>query len=927
MAHFSSRSLLALTLLLVAAPAASAETISGVRKPDVRVVQSDVSPPVREMALVPPATEPSLGLIADPGAFPTQRPGFDVTEVPDPLVQDWTVPMGMPAPLVSFDGPSNTCGGCSPPDPNGAVGPNHVVTMQNSHYAIYDKTGTLLFGPTANNTLWQGFGGPCQNENAGDPVVLHDQLADRWVLMQFTAAGPQYFLCVAVSATPDPLGSYQRYAISTGTNFPDYPKMGLWPDGYYFSSREFAASEVGAGAYALDRAAVLAGSLTPTVIGFMTTGPSFNRGDGILPADLDGVIPPPAGSPAYFIGSMDDGGPDGAPDDALYIWEFDADFDTPANSTFTLEHTIPTAPFDSIFPCSGGRACIPQPGTTARVDILSYRQRPIHRAAYRNFGTHESLVTNQSVEAATGIAGNRWWELRDLSTTPILFQEGTFAPGVTDGIHRWMGSIAMDSAGNMALGYSASDATSVFPSVWYTGRLASDPLGTMPQGEGSIIDGTGSQTSAGGRWGDYTSMVIDPTDDCTFWYINQYLPTTSTTGYRLRVGAFRFDQCGAPSFFLQAMPPERTICTGGVATYEISIGAVGGFDDEVTMSADGHPAGTTATYTPNPVTPPDTSTLTIGSTGGAAPGNYVITVEGESAGPLVRTTEVELRVLNSGPAAPTLVSPANGATGIPSSATLTWNAVADALDYFVEVDDDADFSSPEFTATVTDPSATATDLVASTLYHWRVTAQNPCGDTPSTVFTFTTGLCGGALVFNDSGPASSYPSNLTLSGLTGSVASLSLEIYDLAHTFPDDIDLLLVAPTGQTLVVASDVGGGTDVSGIDLVLTDSAAALLPDSTALTSGTFRPSNVVSSDPFPAPAPAGPHGNPAPAGTATFASTFQGIDPNGTWRLFAVDDAAQDSGSIGGWCLVPTIDTMPFLDGFETGDTSRWSSAQN
>ena len=217
---------------------------------------------------------------------------------------------------------------------------------------------------------------------------------------------------------------------------------------------------------------------------------------------------------------------------------------TPANSSFTLAATVPVAAFDSQFPCSpGSRSCIPQPGTSNKLDILSYRQRPMWRLAYRNYGTHEALVTNQSVEAATNMAGVRWYEVRDPGGTPTIFQQGTYAPGVADGIHRWMGSIAQDKFGNMALGYSASDATTTYPSVWYTGRLAGDPLGTMPQGEGSIINGTGSQTGSQ-RWGDYTSMNVDPVDDCTFWYVNEYVPTTSSVGWRLRIGAFRFPECG-----------------------------------------------------------------------------------------------------------------------------------------------------------------------------------------------------------------------------------------------------------------------------------------------------------------------------------------------------------------------------------------------
>jgi hypothetical protein len=240
---------------------------------------------------------------------------------------------------------------------------------------------------------------------------------------------------------------------------------------------------------------------------------------------------------------MDNGGPYGAPQDALNLYKFHADFVVPANSTFTLTNVLPTAPFDSVYPCTGGggRACIPQPGTANKIDILSYRQRPIWRLAYRNFGSHESLVTNQSVEAAPNLAGTRWYEIRDPDGTPTIFQQGTYAPA--DGIHRWMGSIAMDSFGNMALGFSASNATTTFPSSWYTGRLASDPLGTLPQGEAAIVNGTGSQTGTQ-RWGDYTSMNVDPEDDCTFWYVNEWVPVTSSAGWQLRIGAFRFPACG-----------------------------------------------------------------------------------------------------------------------------------------------------------------------------------------------------------------------------------------------------------------------------------------------------------------------------------------------------------------------------------------------
>ena len=235
------------------------------------------------------------------------------------------------------------------------------------------------------------------------------------------------------------------------------------------------------------------------------------------------------------------------------------DFVTPANSTFGPPTIIPVSPFNSILTanCAATRQCIPQPTTANLVDHLGYRQRPTFRLAYRNFGTFESLVTNQSVEAGGGMSGVRWYEIRSPNTVPVIFQQATYAPGLTDGIYRWMGSIAMDRMGNMALGYSASNATTVFPSVRYTGRLVTDPLGTMPQGEGSIVAGTGSQTGSA-RWGDYTAMTVDPVDDCTFWYVNEYLPVNAGNTWRIRVGQFTFPppQCIPAPVSLQGFAVE-----------------------------------------------------------------------------------------------------------------------------------------------------------------------------------------------------------------------------------------------------------------------------------------------------------------------------------------------------------------------------------
>ena len=351
--------------------------------------------------------------------------------------------------------------------------------------------------------------------------MLYDQLADRWLLSQFTrlkAFPGVYGDFTDRRSDWEPI-SVGLLPLAAGNNFPDYPKAGMWPDAYYFSTREFAGGvhiRRGRRLCAGSRAG-LVGNPNPTMVGFLAP-PA--RHMWLVTACCRVILmeaTPPPGSPNYFVGSEDNNGPYGAPADALTIWKFHYDPVTPANSTFMLTNTLPTQPFNSILSlCSGGRACIPQPNTANRIDHFGYRQRPLFRLAYRNFGTHESLVTNQTVSAGTGpngvVSGIRWWELRSPNSSPIIFQEGTYAPGLTDGIHRWMGSIAMNSLGDMALSYSASNGTnpSVFPSVFYTARHAGDPPGQMTLGEGSIINGTGSQTGGGNRWGDYTSIDIDP---------------------------------------------------------------------------------------------------------------------------------------------------------------------------------------------------------------------------------------------------------------------------------------------------------------------------------------------------------------------------------------------------------------------------------
>ncbi len=470
-----------------------------------------------------------------------------------------TAVSAIPATLANFEGLSNqdnfnTFGfRVNPGDPNGAVGPNHYVEMINLVFGVYSKTGTLLVGPVDTGTLWSGFAIPDCTDPSGDPVVLYDQFMDRWLLSQFTTRGPTYYNCVAVSTTGDPTGSYFRYAFTTGVNFPDYPKYGVWTDSYVITTREFGpTTEYGIGVYALEKNKMINGQPARSVRFFIDgNDPSLLPlvGDGLLPANIDGKQKPMTDAAIPLVGTQDDGAGYGGTFDALNIWDLLVKWRSTPIATLSLNTQLPTAAFDSIFPCSpGSRDCLPQPGIVnpaQYLDILSYRQRPTWRLAYRNFKAYEALVTNQSVEASPGVAGVRWYEIRRTAGSYSLFQQGTFAPG--DGVHRWMGSIAEDKNGDMALGYSVVNGVDVFPGIRYTGRLAGDPAGQMTLGEGVVIDGSGVQTTLNSRWGDYTSMNVDPIDDCTFWYVNEYYTAagqaSSAAGWQTRIASFKLPGC------------------------------------------------------------------------------------------------------------------------------------------------------------------------------------------------------------------------------------------------------------------------------------------------------------------------------------------------------------------------------------------------
>lgn len=491
-------------------------------------VNYDVSMPLRDMRPPPiPIPIPPPQKIVVPkfsipnlvkntlGIDPYLQTKIGVEDAPPTLLNFEGVGQG-------FSGPNGTHDVTfAPSDSNSDVGPNHIVEVVNVSLAIFDKTGTALLGPIPINTVFVGFGGNCEFSNDGDPVVKYDKMADRWIISQIIFQKKPYMQCVAVSRTGDPTGAYARYAFPIKNDF-DYTKIGVWPDAYYATLNTFKGNNfTGAETCAYDRRAMLIGTNASQVCF------KFNSSvASLLPSDLDGKMLPPFGSPNYLI-NLASG--------ALNLWKFHIDWLCPEKSRITGPTKIAVAPF--YLPCGDGGDCIHQSETDQLLDSLG--DRLMYRLAYRNFGDHESLVVNHSIAAGRRI-GVRWYEIRSPMVGTYVYQQGTYAP---DGFSRWMGSIAMDRLGNIALGYSISGA-SMHPGIRYTGHATTDKLGVMGQGEGVIIEGTGSQTGNHlDRWGDYSSMSVDPVDDCTFYYTNQYLVENGSFNWHTRIASFKMPGC------------------------------------------------------------------------------------------------------------------------------------------------------------------------------------------------------------------------------------------------------------------------------------------------------------------------------------------------------------------------------------------------
>ena len=490
--------------------------------------------------------------------------------------------------LADADNGAVGLGLVNPPDNNADVGRTQIVETVNSIFRVYDKTGAPQTPVLRQSDLFATLGGQCAASDPGDPVVLYDRIADRWQISQFNFASndPPFHQCIAISKTGDAAGEYYLYDFVTpGTDFPDYPKLGVWSDGYYMSTRQFNPSFNGLGAFAFNRAKMIAGDPTAEQIFFAipldATYPS-GASSGIQPSDHDGLLPPPAGAPNVF--AIYDSDEFGAGDE-VHLFDFHADFAIPLNSTFTerAESPLTVPAFDDNGPPT--RAAIEEPAPGEALDSIA--DRLMHRLSYRNLNGTESLVTNHTVnvsgvavtDASDYQAASRYYEFRKSSPggAYAVYDAATYAPDAGNGatgINRWMGSTAIDGQGNLAMGYSSSS-TTLFPSITYVGRNF-DQLGTSLTNEVTLFSGLGTQAAgSGNRWGDYTSMSVDPVDDCTFWYANEYDPAGDTGfNWHTRIGNFKFTTCTPPA--QGTLSGTVTACDSGAAIGEVLISVTGG---------------------------------------------------------------------------------------------------------------------------------------------------------------------------------------------------------------------------------------------------------------------------------------------------------------------------------------------------------------
>lgn len=516
------RSITMTAVLLVASALTSVAQSDVAAEHVVLGMEHQQSRPVSEIMVITPHDEVQRIIEVKPVPH-FSAGGVDKALQSQPVITSATVTSG-----VGFDGVGTTMSGFvmtgEPSDTNLSVGSTQVVEWVNTMYAIWDKNGGLLFGPTNGNTPWQGStiaNGRCASDNSGDPIVLYDKQNQRWIFTQFAVSAAPYYQCIAVSKTSDARGPYNLYAASFGSYFNDYPKVGVFDGNYYFSFNLFFRGRNFSGA---DACVVNGNAVRSGAAASMTCNNVSKSYGSLLPADVDGAsgatgttAAPATGTAEYFLNFGSN---------SLNVWRMTA------SGAISGPTNIPVAAFSAA--CGGG-TCIPQAGTSQQLDSLG--DRLMYRLSYRNFGSYASLLVNHSVAGGSSNTGVRWYELRDSGSVPSVYQQGTFAP---DSSYRWMGSVAQDKLGNIAAGYSISGST-IDAGINIASRAPTDTLGVLGN-EQTILTSTHYQ-SGHSRWGDYSSMSVDPADDCTMWYAQEYMPSSGDFKWGTHINSFKLGSC------------------------------------------------------------------------------------------------------------------------------------------------------------------------------------------------------------------------------------------------------------------------------------------------------------------------------------------------------------------------------------------------
>lgn len=827
----------------------------------------------------------------------------------------------------NFDG--ITASGFAPSDNNMAVGPNHVIEIINhssgSQFIIWNKAGAVVQGPTVLTSL-TGIAG------AGDPVVMYDQLADRWILTEFAGASINT-LVWAVSTTNDPTGTYKIYSYTFAYSA-DYPHYSVWHNAYYGITHDFQPSYVGSSIYAFDRAAMLAGAATATVVSFRfdQTPEIRNRMFTNLPVHQEGpAVSNQSGLFSFFEDDSDTGDPNDV--DSIFTFTYTPNFTNPALSVIGPMESIVSAPFTSTL--CGAAACITQPAGGQA--IRGIEGQLMHKVSYRNFGTHESMVANFTTNVGSGIGGVRWWELRRTGGAGAwsMYQQGTVSG--TDNNNRYMGSITQNANGDIGLIYNVNGPGTppVFPSLRITGRTTCDPLGQMSIPETSVIEGT--VVNGTNRMGDYNTLSVDPSNG-SFWGVGQYCRTGTSPAtfgnWATRMVNFTITGGGAQ---ITSQPANSTVCVGTTASFSVTANAGGALSYQWQVSTD--------------------NGVTWAPIGGATAAVYSFTaVAGDngkqfrcivsSAGcPVVATSNAAILTITTLSQGGTMSSSSTSACAGPNSTTLTltgsigniirWESSIDAgvtwvnianttttltvtnltqtTQYRALVQSSGCLAAYSTTATVTFIAAGVGNLVITSDVPTTICAGDPALLTALSATPGTVTVSSGPInVPIPDGNLAGVSTPLTVAGVPATAVGTSASVtFNITHTWDGDVALFLKAPNNQVLNLVNHRGGSAD-NFVNTVISSTAVTPIASGAAPFTGTFRADGDLSA--------------PAPTGFANSATTFAPLYAtagllNGTWLFGATDNVGSDVGTITSWSLTLNYNALSNNPGL----TYVWSPA--